>query len=62
MTPAYNSTREIPYFMAFRAKFVVLVEMVLPSYYTTHFKHKQNNNNLRAKLDLLKKKRDLVNL
>lgn len=36
-TTSQSGTRETPYFLAFRAEAVVLVEIGLPSYQTTHF-------------------------
>lgn len=61
-TTLHNATSETTYFLAFKVEAVVLVKIGLPNYRTAHFSPKGNNNNLRAKLDLLGKKQEVANL
>lgn len=65
----FGLTRRLPiipqersYFLVFDAKAIVLVEMGLPSYRTTHFSHKQNDENLKVELDLLEDIQEVGNL
>lgn len=52
----------MPYFLAFKVKAVVLVEIGLPSYQTAHFTPNMNDESLRSELDLLEEKREIANL
>lgn len=59
---SHNATGKMPYFLAFRLKVVVPVEIRLSNYRTNHFSREGNNDGLRSKLDLLEEKREVANL
>lgn len=52
----HSATGEIPYFLAFKVEAVILVEIGLLSYRTACFSPEGNDDNLKAKLDLLEEK------
>lgn len=52
----HSATRETPYSLGLKAEVVELVEIGLLNHRTTHFSQEGNNENLRAKLDMLEKK------
>lgn len=53
-TTPYNATGKTSYFLAFKAKAVVPVEITLPNHWTVHFYKERNDDILKLKLDLLK--------
>lgn len=57
----HSAIGETPYFLAFGAKVVIPFEEGLSNHRTTHFSHKQNDKNLRAKLDLFKERWEVAN-
>lgn len=42
----YSSTKETPYFLAFRLEAIVLIEISLPNHLIAHFSLKDNDDNL----------------
>lgn len=61
-TTSRNATSETPFSLTFGTKAVILVEIRLPSLRRTTFEERDNDNKLRAKLDLLEEKRNDVAL
>lgn len=55
ITP-HNAIREIPYFLTFKVEVIIFVEVGLSNHCTAHFSYEQNDNNLRAKVNLLKER------